>query len=181
MNSQKHDQFTVSNDDIESLFVSFSYGNCKFLVGVVYRPPQGRTDAFNAKLGDILEDIRVESLGKEVFIMGDFNINLINEEMSPPQMEYRSNMFSYGYLPLILRPTRVTYSSATLVDNIWCNNTDVSGVIKSEISDHFPIYSNIYLPQCVPSTHVIIKKRVINSESKLKFSSDIQNCDWSSY
>ena len=77
-------------------------------------------------LGGIIENIRVESLGKEVFIIGDFNIiQLTNEEMSPPQMEYRWNMFSYGYLPLILRPTRVTYSSATLVDNIWCNNSDL--------------------------------------------------------
>ena len=73
-----------------------------FLDGVIHRPHQGRTYAFNAKLGGILEDIRVESLGKEVFIMGWFTIKLINEEMSLPQIEYRLNMFSYGFFDLLV-------------------------------------------------------------------------------
>ena len=50
-------------------------------------------------------------------------------------------MISHYLLPHILHPTRVTDHSATVIDNIFSNNTvheSVSGNIMTHISDHFP-------------------------------------------
>ena len=50
-------------------------------------------------------------------------------------------MLSNYLLPYILHPTRVPDHSATVIDNIFSNNTvfeSVSGNIMTHISDHFP-------------------------------------------
>ena len=49
-------------------------------------------------------------------------------------------MFSYGLLPNILLPTWVQGDSATIVDNIFTNNTHkafISGNIITDTSDHY--------------------------------------------
>ena len=49
---------------------------------------------------------------------------------------------------MITKPTRITAHSATLIDNIFTNNTAVSsklnGSIISDISDHLPIFSIVF-------------------------------------
>jgi len=47
-------------------------------------------------------------------------------------------------IPTIIKPTRITHSTATLIDNIYLKSNKPqnvhSGIILSDISDHFPIY-----------------------------------------
>ena len=53
-----------------------------------------------------------------------------------------SLMNSFGYMPTLLRPTRVTISSLSIIDQIQTNdNQEVlsPGIIRSIRSDHFPI------------------------------------------
>ena len=47
--------------------------------------------------------------------------------------------------PLIVKPTRLTEKSATLIDHIWTNNFDVhsqhkQGVLLTSMSDHYGIF-----------------------------------------
>ena len=80
------------------------------------------------------------------FLMGDYNIDLLRKGNCSIPQDFVALMFSYGYMPLILRPTRVPGRSATLIDNIWINNETLlvnSGIIKCDISDHFPEFANV--------------------------------------
>ena len=56
-------------------------------------------------------------------------------------------MFEKGAIPLINRPTRVTASSAALLDNIFTNcifDTSLkNATIKTSIPDHFAIFTGI--------------------------------------
>ena len=48
------------------------------------------------------------------------------------------------FFPLIMRPTRITCHSATLIDNIFVNqffDRSRSGLFFTDISDHLPIFS----------------------------------------
>ena len=54
-------------------------------------------------------------------------------------------MYSGGFIPLITTPTRVTHTSATLIDNIYSNQIldrdhSVNGIMMTDISDHYPIF-----------------------------------------
>ena len=63
-----------------------------------------------------------------MFIIGDFNTNLLNYENDFPTGDFINSMFSYHFQPLILQPNRVTDTSRTLIDNIFSN--DINRVIN---------------------------------------------------
>ena len=51
---------------------------------------------------------------------------------------------SRGFYPLVSLPTRITDTTATLIDNIFTNNVDcqiASGLVMADISDHLPVYA----------------------------------------
>ena len=55
-------------------------------------------------------------------------------------------MCSYGFLPHIIQPTRVTQSTATVIDNIFSNNivnNIISGNIHLTLSDHFAQFVSV--------------------------------------
>ena len=70
--------------------------------------------------------------------MGDFNINLLKNDIRNIKDNFTNMFHSYNYFPLINTPTRVTETSSTLIDNIFSNHlTDhTNGVICSDLSDH---------------------------------------------
>ena len=92
-------------------------------------------------------------------------------------------MSTYGMLPVILRPTRVSTHSASLIDNIFisrCNDFTTSGVITSLISDHFTVF--VSFSKCGRtndcSSYVEVERRKINDLSLATLKSSLENCDW---
>ena len=80
---------------------------------------------------------------KQVLITGDFNLNLLDFENSKKVQSFVSLMFRCGMVPVINKPARVTRYFAIAIDYMFTNsiiNTEIkSAIIKTDISDHFPI------------------------------------------
>ena len=60
-------------------------------------------------------------------------------------MNYDTHSFTCAFLPLLTRPTRVTATSATLIDIIFTNNFknfrySFQGLLVTDISDHYPVF-----------------------------------------
>ena len=94
---------------------------------------------FNDHIDQIMQ--KISNKNKLLFLMGDFNVNLLNYESHIDTNDFINTMISHYLLPHILHPTRVTNHSETVIDNIFSNNTSyeiISGNIISQISDHFP-------------------------------------------
>jgi hypothetical protein len=74
--------------------------------------------------------------------MGDFNVNLLNEDIHTQTNEFVNIVTSHSLYPSITKPTRITATSATLIDNIFTNSLahQTSGIIMTDISDHMPIF-----------------------------------------
>ena len=73
--------------------------------------------------------------------MGDFNINLLNYDTHTDTAEFLDTLATYCFQPHIIKPTRITDHSATLIDHIYFNSTEhrtVSGNILCDITDHLP-------------------------------------------
>ena len=60
---------------------------------------------------------------------GDFNINLLNYDKHPSTEEFINTLNSYFLEPHILKPTRITSHTATLIDNI--RRKSISGIIQT--------------------------------------------------
>ena len=92
-----------------------------------------------------LSKLKKES--KEVYIAGDFNIDLLKYETNTKYREFYNLMTSNGYLPLIILPTRITDTSQSLIDNIYTNtftDDNQSGNILIEIADHLTQFVSVH-------------------------------------
>ena len=53
-------------------------------------------------------------------------------------------IFAHSFIPLINRPTRISKNNATLIDHIltntFTNEKYLTGIVKTDISDHFPVF-----------------------------------------
>ena len=126
----------------ESLFVEIEKSKSQnIVVGIVYRPPDQVIRDFNKCIEKILQEITSKE-NKLLFLMGDFNINLLNNDVHEPTGEFVDILSSFSLYPSIVKPTRITSKSATLIDNIFTNNyaNQTSGILLSDVSDHLPIF-----------------------------------------
>ena len=92
----------------------------------------------------LLQNISKEQ--KFVFLLGDFNVNLLNYNEHNQANEFLDSLVLNSFMPLILQPTRITSHSNTLIDNIFSNVIDpdiISGNLTATISDHLPQFSII--------------------------------------
>ena len=55
------------------------------------------------------------------YILGDYNINLLNHQFHHTTGDFINTLLPNGFYPLIDKPTRITSSNATLIDNIVTN------------------------------------------------------------
>ena len=97
------------------------------------------TDFNSNYLNKLLENISKEQ--KYVFLLGDFNVNLLNYNEHNQTNEFLDSLASNSFIPLILQSTRITSHSNTLIDNIFLNVIDldiISGNLTATISDHLP-------------------------------------------
>ena len=94
---------------------------------------------FNNHLNQTLEKVSKEQ--KRIFLLEDFNINLLNYNVHQPTNDFRDSLASNPIIPYILQPTRLTSHSKTLIDNIFSNilsSEIISGNLTATVSDHSP-------------------------------------------
>ena len=93
--------------------------NRTITIGDIYNPPSSKLKCFYSNLEKLLNAIKKEN--KYAFLMGDFNVNTLNElKNSSTHIHDFSKIFStYYYHKLINLPTRERKQSSTLLDNIY--------------------------------------------------------------
>ena len=125
----------------ESLWLTINQ-NCldKIVIGIIYRKPNTDVDQFQSSLLGVLEEVNV---GKtSIVLIGDFNID-VSQTIDQKIYDYLSMIESIGMQQVISSPTRVTNSTSSVIDHVYTNVYNVaihSGVIETDVSDHFPIF-----------------------------------------
>ena len=72
---------------------------------------------FKNHLNQILEKVFEEQ--KQIFLLGDFNINLLNYNLCQPTNGFLDSLASNSIILYILQRTRLTSHSKTLTDKIF--------------------------------------------------------------
>ena len=88
-------------------------GSKNIAVGVIYRPPGQDVNESNTFTDVLLSQITKND--KLVYLMGDFNIILLNEDVHAQTQNFMNILSSYCLYPSITKPTRITANSATPV------------------------------------------------------------------
>ena len=128
------------NEIFESWFIEINKSNDKnIIIGSIYRHHHHSINEFNNYLEDIIKKISSEN--KLIYLTGDFNIDILknNEKYID---DFFDLIYSYSLYPLILRPTRITDKSETLIDNILTNDlNNIGGILMFDIIDHLPNFT----------------------------------------
>ena len=112
---------------------------------VIYRHPSMDLSHFSSNyLNKLLENISKEQ--RSVFLLGDFNVNLLNYNEHNPTNEFLDSLASDSFIPSILQTTRISSHSNTPTDNIFLNiiYPDIVSInLTATISDHLPQFAII--------------------------------------
>ena len=159
----------------ESLFIEIDKtvfnSDKNIIIGVIYRPPNTDMQRFFDILKNLMEIFKHED--KICYLIGDYNINLLNVDSQNLTGGFIDFIYSSGFIPLIIRPTTVSESFASLKDNIFSNQLlstgpELDGILLTDISDHYPIF---HINEFIKSkdTDVPISRRNYSAKYKNTF------------
>ena len=174
-------ELNYMSDFIETLFAEIIIpGDKNILVGIIYRPPNTLHEEFLNGFNDLLAHPYM--INKKCFLLGDYNANLLKYDTEIFIQNFMDVLLAAGFLPLITKPTRISNTSATLIDNVFTNArcTISSGIILSDLSDHFPIFSHFKLRNDPISNRDTVNNQRDFSENNMNlFKEELGNVDWS--
>ena len=102
----------------ESIFIEIPRkGKCNVIVGEIYRVPGTSETEFLEMYERVIKDIRSEH--KQIIIATDQNLDYLKINVHCNTMKFFEMNLSNNIIPTVYKPTRVTFNSATLIDNIY--------------------------------------------------------------
>ena len=150
------------------------------LIGVVYRSPSSNEIDFINALESTLNSLQSEN--KDIVLLGDFNIDILKIDAQTNSSKLLEMLMNFKLSPLITLPTRVTSTSATLIDHIYksvSSDNVVAGTLLSDITDHFINF--MIIDQDKPYRELPKKKSYRSyHENNIKTLNEyLENADWS--
>ena len=172
------------SNEFENIFFDILLPNTKpILVGNIYRPPDQL--GFLEKLSNaILNAQNFDS--QEVYILGDFNIDLSKKgrSISNSIKKYREFCAQHGLKQLIKNPTRITKNTSTILDHILTNSEDKIFQVDTldiGLSDHQLIYCTRKKCKEITDTKTYIKYRSLKNYSPEILKAKLQNLSFPDY
>ena len=164
---------------LESLTLKVSPPGFKpFIVCSIYRPPKlpvAWVRDFHALLNWLLLQ------KQESVIVGDFNVDLMTNQDFASEIKLSFNISQHVSLP-----TRITFSTSTLIDHLYSTSTDMisnSGVCELHLSDHMAIYGILtsvnYHRSANSGYKRLIEYRNLAKLDISKLTTDLASAPWS--
>ena len=172
-----------NNNDVESLSIEIVNKYTKnVIVNVTYRQPAGNIKVFEDSFKKILSSNKHRN--KAVYLTGDFNLNLLDYETNAKVKSYLNILFSHSFIPLINKPTRISKHNATVIDHLLTNTfidkSYLTGIVKTDISDHFPVFLITESELNKTSENEFVFKRKISDVKLREFKEALAYIDWNS-
>ena len=145
----------------------------------MYRPPSTNISEFINIFDTQIE--KINNKGYECIIGLYHNLDLLKQSVHSKTQEFLECILDHNLLPTITKQTRISKTSATLIDNILISKklqpNYESLIIVDDLSDHLPCL--VKLKNFKPTgTKNFILKRVINNKAVKNISEDLSKIDW---
>ena len=115
--------------EFESIFIESINNGQTSIVGEIYQ--------YEAILH------KTESSNNQVIIGSDQNFDYLKFNSYKPSTDLLHLYLAANTIPTITKPTRITHTSAALIDNIYVRHTTPFvhfGILFSDVSNHLPIF-----------------------------------------
>ena len=114
----KCSNLSVESETLENCFIELT--NCKrnIIIGSMYRPPNTSEKNFLYNMKQIMTTLNKKDSNKELIVGMDHNLDLLKHNLHCHTQSFMELLIENNCLPTVTRPTQVTNTSATLLDNI---------------------------------------------------------------
>jgi hypothetical protein len=164
---------------IEVCAVKLYHPSGNICILTVYRAPSGNFIHFL----NILEAIfnRIHMRIKNIILYGDINVNYL-DDMANNKIRLASLLASYHLTSIVDFPTRVSNTSATLIDNIFINrNTNKTFSITplpNGLSDHDAQLLTLSRAPFLNFSSSSVTRRLINDNTIIEFKNNLSTEYW---
>ena len=166
----------------ENCFIELQTSNRNIIPCSLYGPLNQNLKGFVQYVDSLLTKITKEK-SKELILGLDHNLDLLKHHMHKNTQVFMEKIVDSCLIPTITRPTRITKTSATLIDNIIMSMNiavkQTSCVLLSDITDHFPYLSVI--KNCLPdrSNESTTSKRKLTEKNISHLKEKLSLVNWS--
>ena len=143
-----------------------------------YRPPDSHNDIFD-KVEHLLENVEVKNT--DYILIGDLNCDL----NKTPKAHHTNRLLriaeEYELKQFVEKPTRVTATTSTLIDILYCSNEIERKIPYCEVvplSDHFMVLATWGNVKSPPGSHKYIFSRNVKNMNEDEFLKDLQQISW---
>ena len=142
LTSKSRPDLHVSDTNFEQCMAEIIFKKHKLLVGFLYRAPNTDQSKFLSDYKKFIETLTNNSEYKIILGM-DHNLDLLKSHIHKKTQQFLNMNLGLVLFPVITKLTRITHTSATLIDNIFLDSRltgqTVNKILVDDISDHLPI------------------------------------------
>lgn len=177
---ERKDLNLFKEGQFESCFVEVLTGNKNLIVGEIYRVPSTKEVDFINDYHQLIDKITKEN--KEIIIGTDQNLDFLKINNHAHTETFFETNLDAGLVPTITKPTRITHTTATLIDNIYAKITSIdniqTAILVTHISDHFPCFICIDNIEVNTKTSIKVKYRKLNSKNISNIKNKVKDLTW---
>ena len=173
----------VSDCSFEFCLIEVKLKHENVLLCSGYRAPNTNPNEFLADYEKLLHTVKAEC--NKLIIGIDHNLDLLKHRSHAPTNKFVELFESFQQIPSITRPTRITKSSATLIDNIFVPTTLSlvfnSYLLMDDMSDHLPIVTILRDVELCSKSKRTIEIRDLRPKYVEKIKCELSNVNWDEY
>ena len=167
--------------EFETIFIETLPADKSTIVGEIYRIPNTNELLSLNRFETITDKLQV--LNKDIIIGTDQNFDYLKINTHKNTSDLLNQFFSNGLVPCITKPTRITHTTATLIDNMYVNPQREaklhSGIILYEFADHLPVFLFSGRPMKRSNKQPLtFKHRQLNAFAKEQIKANLDGTDW---
>ena len=174
------DNVNLTTEYIEYLCVELNCRTRNVILANVYRPPNSNVKASIKEL-QLLFDKLTKSYDS-IIVCTDHNLDLVKSSTHSSTQDFLEMCIDMGLYPSITKPTRITHSSVTLIDNIFLSahlhDNCSSTILLEDTSDHLPCLISVYDLRCDESASNVVVKRTLTDKVIHKIKTDLTEINW---
>ena len=171
----------MNSDVLENSIFELETKNRNIILCSLYRAPNTGDKIFLQDYIKLTDQLNKEQR-KNCIIGLDHNLDFLKADLHKNTMKFIESTLDSNLIPVITKPTRITKSSATLIDNIFLSNNlighQVSGIVCNDMSDHLLCLVSIENMKCSKREPLQITSRKINDKTIKDLKTSLEKTDW---
>ena len=168
-------------ESFEYCILEVELSNESLLIVMLYRPPCSNTKVFLKDYESFLSWLQNQ---KKLIILGcDHNLDLLKSSIHKQTDLFIDLNLDNNLFPCIMKPTRITKTSATLIDNIFISshlyNSCSASVLVNDMSDH--LSCKVVIKNMYPLKNKAVTKEIrkVTKKSTDQVLLELNKIDWS--